>query len=283
MQSRRSSGEVQFLNWASFRWRVFIVGVVLVFSSQVQAQYAPNFDTFTPKFSLSGQQGWVTNDTNQANLIGYIPGYSESRTSYWAVLGGVVQTAPSTTSVDLYRAFTLPDNGSAATFSVNFAISSSATPYTNKDSFSWKFRTADGTPIVSLDFEPFDPTTLKIYWTTYDGTKSSTTYGIGYDAIYVLNATVTGLGTASPHFRVGLTDGDGAISTPINTTLPANTPTGIGEVAAGWKLVAATPAGFGANSLLFQNYSVVPEPSAIALLGLSGLTFLAARLRRKTA
>lgn len=279
MNLKRHPADSVASNRRATGWIVLVCSALL--SVTAHAQFTPNFDTYTPSFSLSGQQGWVTNDTNQKNYIGTVNGYSVPASSYWAELGGLLHSAPSTANVDLYRTFTLPDNGNAAVFSVNFAISSSSTPFTTQDAFSWKFRTADGTPIVSVDFKQLDSTTLKLYWTAYNGTQTSTTYGIGYNSVYLLNATVAGLGTSTPQFRVDLTDSDGISSTAINTSLSASTPTGIGQVAASWNLTSGTPAVFGSNSLLFHNYSVIPEPATLAFLGLSGVSLIALRLRRK--
>lgn len=251
-------------------------GILLVLSGQAQAQYVPNFDTFTGNYSLSGQDAWVTNDTNQANYVGTVVGYSASSSDYWAAIGGSVQVAPSGTDMLLYRPFNAMDS---ATFSAVFAISSPGR--LTKDSFGWQFQNAAGADIASVDFVYFNDTTLKIKWTDYAGNQEATSYGIGYDAAYTISASVLNLGTGAPQFQVSLTDGNNITTTPINLTLSASTPTGIAQVAAEWVL-AGTPAAYGDNTMYFSNYSVVPEPSAVAIVGLAVLSFVfVARLRRK--
>lgn len=263
-----------------------LAGIALVISSQAQAQYVPNFNTFLGNNTLSGQQQsdpielqWQTNDTGGANYVGVIPGYSTSGSDYWAGIGGIFGFTPSATTVDLWRTFTLPGGGSEGVFQTKFAITSPQSPRTNQDTFSWKFRTAAGTDIASVDFVPLNGTTLKLNWTN-NSTQTATAFGISYDSIYTISAVVSGLGT-DPKLLVTLTDGIGNTVTAVNNaSLAPGTPTGIGQVAADWKL-ANTTSNYGSNTMVFQNYSVVPEPGAILLLGLAGGAFAASLLRRK--
>jgi len=255
-------------------------------SSQSQAQYVPDFNTFLGNNTLSGQLQsddpnlqWQTNDANAANYVGVIPGYGSD---YWGGIGGIFQEAPSATNVDLWRTFTLPGGGSAGVFQTKFAITSPQTPYprTNRDSFSWKFRTAAGADIASVDFVPGNATTMLVKWTN-DSTQTATSFGISYDSIYTISAVVSGLGT-DPKLFVSITDSLGNTTTTVNNVaLALSTPTGIGQVAASWKLADAATANYGSNTMLFQNYSVVPEPGAVFLLGLAGGAFAVSRLRRK--
>jgi hypothetical protein len=263
-----------------------LAGIALAVSSQAHAQYIPDFNTFSGNNSLSGQKQsdpvelqWQTTDANAANYVGVIPGYSTSGSDYWAGIGGLFNAAPSATTVDLWRTFALPDGGNAGVFQTKFAITSPQSPRTNQDSFSWKFRTAAGADIASVDFVPLNGTTLKLNWSN-NSTQTTTAFGISYDSIYTISAVVSGLGT-DPKLFVSITDSLGNTTTTVNNVaLAPVTPTGIGQVAASWKL-ADTTANYGSNTMVFQNYSVVPEPGAILLLGFAGGAFAVSRLRRK--
>lgn len=127
-------------------------------------QYSPDFDTFDGGFTLSGQDGWDTNDGNQPDYVGQMPGYSDTVTDYRAVLGGAVVATgfdPSVQTVDLWRPFTLPGSGNNASFSATMAISSSQTPHLARDSFQWKFRSSLGQDIVTFDMVSLDAETIR--------------------------------------------------------------------------------------------------------------------------
>lgn len=276
---------------ALLRWVVFAVWLASAFPGHLCAQYAPDFSTFSPGFTISSQKDsdapddrWQTNDSNQANYIGVIYGYSQSLTDYWASLGGLTQLAPSERNVDLFRNFSLPADCNQAVFDVRFSITESKTPWVTRDAFAWKFRTPEGTNIVSLDFEPVsDSPVLKLYWTDCNGVRTPTTFGIGYNSIYSLHAVVSGLKTHDPVFSVNLTDSLGSTSNVIQAALPGNSPETVGQVAAAWMLSGATLADYGFNSLLFSGYSVVPEPSIFSLVILAGIGFYGfMRLKRLT-
>ena len=280
--------------WLSaFVRAILVAGWCAAFSlSPIYAQYVPDFSTFTPNFTLSGQKDsdvpdyrWQTNDVSQANYIGVIYGYSQTLTDYWASLGGLTRLAPSERNVDLFRNFSLPSDCNHAVFDVKFSITESKTPWVTRDAFAWKFRTPEGTNIVSLDFEPIsDSPALKLYWTDCNGVKTPTTFGIGYNSIYSLHAVVSGLATHAPVFSVSLTDSLGTTSNVIQTALPGNSPETIGQVAASWTLSGPSVSDYGFNSLLFSGYSVVPEPAISSLVILGGIGFFGfAVLKRLTA
>ncbi len=252
-----------------------------------QTGYAPNFDSFDGDSTLSGQDGWDTNDANQPDYVGEIPSYSTSTSDYWAALGGLVRQAPASPTTYLFRNFSLGDGGNA-TFSVKMAVTSSTSPRVNDDSFGWAFRQSDGTDIVSIDFVYNSPTVLQIRWTDYNGSQTSTSFGLAYNAQYDLTANLLNLGGTPTLTVVADPVGADPAQTVINTALNVATPSGISQVAAYWTLSNLTQSGgnyteYGSNGMVFQDYVVaVPEPSTIALGVLAFGGLLAYRRFRKT-
>jgi hypothetical protein len=268
-----------------------------VFIAQASAQYVTNFDTgFDPGFSLSGQidtdplaDQWASNDVNQPDYVGIIGGYSQTAGDYWGALGGLVVAPflyPTQSTVELSKSVTFanPADASNVYFSTRMAITTSVTPQTAKDSFSWTFKTAGGDDIVSLDFTPSaNPLVVQFKWTDYNGNQTATPNGIGYGTQFDLLISITNL-DSTPVFKVtyDAVGPDPAIEI-INTTLSALTPDQVGQFAATWtlsNLSGGSPyANYGYNAMLFDGVSLVPEPASLGLL-LLGSTLLLAKRRR---
>ncbi|MEI6279246.1 MAG: PEP-CTERM sorting domain-containing protein [Verrucomicrobiae bacterium] len=284
-----------------FHIPVLAASVALALSlSSAHAQYSPNFDTFDPYFTLSGQlagapvaEQWQTNDISQSDYLGPIDGYRDP--SNWALLGGLAVTTPKPYEVtaSLWRNFTLPD-ASFAQFNVDFAITAPTVGHPARDSFAWTFRTnsptesVPGTAIAGISFKPTNVDTgkLDIYWTNFNGDETLTGWSVGYGAIYSLQANVFDLGGASPYFTATLDpSGPDPKETIISTALNVSTPSGVGEVAVSWTLSdtsgGAPYANYGSNSILFQNYSAIPEPSTWVLFGVGAGALALVRRRKK--
>lgn len=168
-------------------------------------------------------------------------------------------------------------------------------PYTNADSFSFTLRSAAtptslGASLLSVTFSPAtnpitNPQTDLISYSINGGTPVSTTDGVSTNSIFHLQLTLTG--GATPGFVAVITDSNGPKSFGANLT--GVDPTTINQFSTDWNVADKTVTnggytGAGDNTLVFDNITVVPEPSTYAMMalgsvGLAGML----RLRRKRA
>lgn len=250
-------------------------------SAQVLS-YAPNFDTFSPNFSLSGQDAWTTSDTNQSDILGVLGSYSKSPTDYVAAIGGIAVATPgvgpSSITTELYRPVDLIDPSNVS-FSVDMGITNSSSPLTNRDSFAWTFRDGAGNLVGSVDFVPETQgmiNTWQINFTNAVGVTTTSTFEFSADGMIHLGVNFSGLGTGTPTVGVsfaGYSDWAAGTLGPTfsvfnNVALAGATPSDIASAGATWKIGGGSPSTYGNNSLIFDNYNLasVPEPSAMLLL-----------------
>ncbi len=272
----------------------FSLFLTLAGSGLAQAQYITNFDNFIPSSTLSGQietdpvaDQWASNDANQPDYVGELPGYSITTTDYWAMLGGAAVAPtfePTETTVVLSKSvsFATVEEANNVLFSTTMAISSSTPSRPDQDTFQWKFMTAGGADIVSLDFVP-NGSVVQFKWTDYNGTQTATPNGIGYNTQFDLFVSIGDLdGTPTFVVTVDPVGIDPAV-TIINTSLSTLTPEEVGQFAATWTLAdtaGGSPyANYGYNAILFDNVALVPEPSIAGLAAIGGLLMMVRRRR----
>jgi hypothetical protein len=265
----------------------------LLASAVLAAGYVSNFDDISGNASLSDADGWVTNDpfnpgTNagQTDFVGILSGYSQTVTDHWALLGGATGFSPGQPTIYLSRPVDLSGSASVS-FTTGMAVISSAVPRPNEDTFGWTFRNNLDVTLFSLLFDPNTAVNGDLAIRIYDSSNveiagaGSGSWSMFYNAIYSLDVSVNSLGVVDVNF----TDANSITTQVINGASTGIDPGDIAGVAATWILDDNTenPTGvygaFGSNSLVFDNYSLVPEPSSALLLGLAAFGFVTRRRR----
>ena len=267
-----------------------LVAALLTAGSVARGQgYSTTFDAnqgYMGGNTLSGQNGWDTNDNNQPDYVGTVSNYSVPASDFVGYLGGLGlsnSVVPSVTPVYLYRPFTLGTT-SAYAFNVDMAITRSGATYPTNESFGWTFRTSGGANLFSVDFVPTTAndsnnarTTLAVRYTVNGSAQVSPGNGFLSDAYYHLTVSVN---VAAKQFSISLTPTGGtAMVLASGISLGTNDPSTVAQVAATWNDNVANP---GANTMIFNNYGVtlVPEPSTWVMLGL-GVVGFTVMLRRR--
>ena len=286
-----------------------VAATLLVSGSEAYAQgYTTSFDNLTKNSSLSGQDGWTTNDEDtgattstgetigQSDYVGVVGGYSASTTDYLGSLGGEFQgsTVPGASTVFLDRPFTLGTT-TAYAFNVDMAIERSQSPFLNNDGFNWTFRNGN-TTVFSIDFVPQTATAstagaATVYAVRYTvpglgGGQTTTNNGILSDSLYHLKVSVNVLTNS---FSFAVMQGGTSIGAS-NVSLLTNLGSSVNEVAATWDVAKTNTTdnggytAVGSNTLIFNNYAVtVPEPSTWVVTGLGGLALMLVFRRRMRA
>jgi hypothetical protein len=257
------------------------------------AGYSTNFNDLLTNQSLSGQDGWETNDPyndagtpsdfsddfGQADSVEEIaPGDNIAR------LGGIYFPGNPVTHVS--HAFDLSSSDLIA-FNTLLLITPSSDGLA-QDTFGWTFQTTSGSDVFSLRFTPSGSTFLTADWFNSSGVEQANSLdvvNIQYGTYYQLAININ---KSTNQFNAFISAEDGSGTEPVvingdlgSQSLGAND---IGRLAATWILAnPSTPgtqqANAGDNSMVFDNVSVVPEPSAIALLGLGCASLLFRRRR----
>lgn len=270
----------------------FLAVQLLLAGVTLAAGYITNFDSISGNATLSDADGWVTNDPydvigdfGQADFVGVIPGYSTTVDDHWAALGGITGFAPGQPTIILSRPVDLT-GASRATFTVAMAVSSSAIPRANKDTFGWTFRNSSDITLFSLLLDPNTADNNGLNIRMYNSSNVElTAYGSGdydiyYNSIYSLEVFVNELGFTTVNF----TDGNLITTQVITNAVTGINPADIAGVAATWILKVPATAGteqtaYGSNALIFDNYSLIPEPSSTLLVSVATLALLARRKR----
>ena len=297
--------------------RTLVAGCVALaaWSHTASAQtpiFSTNFDNYTASQSLSGQQGWTSDDLytgasynpgtgareiGQSENVESNTGYATSTSDLQPYVGGAVNTAPGTTgngavpghpTTYVYNPFSL-GTARAMQFDVDFAVSQPGTRA--HDSFGFTFQNGGATNLFSVNFVPTSGnlTTNDNISITAGGVTAapvaSFTLGSRYHLTVNVNITAgTFAATIQPETATGtLTPKPAAFTGTITdvaaTWTLANTTATAATTAGGTNSTAY--AGAGSNSLLFDNYAVtVPEPSTYVLFG-SGAAALALGWRRR--
>lgn len=291
---------------------------VLSNSTQAASIYHSTFDALDSDYALTQQEApdlWETNDpyvagtgAGQIEMVARLAGYSTpEETDLWVVLGGLAandvpavaeRAVPGSFSVSVWKPFSsdglLNGDGGANTIrlEVDFAITSSGLGRPEEDSFSWSFADADGNSIFRLALEPAGtvPETLALKWYNSAGQVTPTPNSLAYDAIYQLQVEVAMDDPSRDAFTVRIRDGFGVTSTVLNNVaLAEGAAASLARIGVRWDILDPAvdangdPARYGANSIVFNDFSIatVPEPGAACLLTAGALLGIARRPRRR--
>jgi hypothetical protein len=236
-------------------------------------------------------------DLGSTSFLGFVTNwtYGLSNQGYQSVyFGGFFATngvLPGITNPAIYREFDHTFGTAATAFSVDFGIIGPSVDvsgaYTNNDTFGFNLASTNGVSLAAFQFNPVGaaPGFLQVNWLqngTNVVTNGSTFSGvqIQYDALYRLTATlvsntvsmeIAGLTTQDGGPGVGITNYSvGAATMVVNGgAISGGLTSSDFEVAAlTWDLASGDNLDPGANFMLVNTVSVVPEPSSLALVGL---------------
>ena len=221
---------------------------------------------------------WVTSDANQRDdiLASSNNAYSGYSGDSWGAMGGELGN-PSQAEVELYNPVKI---GSAFTMSMEFVVTSSTAASGNpiNDTFGLTFRNTSNNLLFQILFTPdagSPNSLLDVVWND-GGSNSSQQLQIDRNAAY--NIQVTG-NLAAATFQSTVSVASNPSSQGSFSGSMASTGQTLSAAALTWQ--TATASAPGNNLLLFNNYSVIPEPSALISFLLGGATLVLWRPRRK--
>jgi hypothetical protein len=267
--------------------------------------------------SAPASEQWQTTDPYNAgtdrgstSLISHINGWSYGLSSqgynsvYFGGYNADNGVLPGSSTPVLYREFDHTFGSAATTFSVDFGIVGPSTDlsglYVNNDRFAFSLLSTNSAELATFVLNPGAslPGFLQLEWVqngtnvVADGTTFKN-FQIQYDALYRLTATVegtsltmdiAGLNPESGGPGIGITNY--AVSTNVNVISNGAISSGLTssdfEVAAiAWDLESGDSEQPGANYMIVNTVSVVPEPSTIALLTVAAGALAVAGWRRR--
>ncbi|HWB07135.1 MAG TPA: PEP-CTERM sorting domain-containing protein [Verrucomicrobiales bacterium] len=235
------------------------------------AGYSTNFNSgYDSSQAVAGQNGWTINDstTDLSFFVTY-------NTTDAAAIGGYY-TSPALGNVRLSHSLSLPLVQTS--LGADFAIVPSTVTFPGRDTFGWSVYNGSGLNLLTIQFEPdsVNQTLLNITWSTGAGSATTTGWAVQYDGPYSLQVAFASGGGSDATFTASIT---GANTVSFNGSLPGMANETVGSIGQHFVQQAAAA---GDNYMLFDNLSVVPEPSTGALLLTLLMLPLAAR-RRKAA
>jgi len=249
-------------------------------------------------------------DRGSTSLIGFINGwtYGLSTQGYNSVFFGGYNAdndvLPGSTTPALYREFNHTFGSAPTTFSVDFGIIGPSTSlsgfYVNNDRFAFSLLSTNGGELATfvLNPGPASPGFLQVEWfqngtnVVADGVIFKN-FQIQYNALYRLSATVeggsltmdiAGLNPENGGPGIGITNYEVASSANVinNGAITDGFSSSDFEAAAIiWDLESGDSELPGANYMIVNTVSVVPEPSTIALLAVAAGTLALAGWHRR--
>lgn len=220
---------------------------------------------------LDGVDGWSQSPANNtpASPLTWV-----NASPAGGAIGGFYD-APSSVPVTVGRTFTGVDAGPKS-ISFQGAIGDSTNLFPDRDTFGFTVADGSGDTLLTVSFVPdsqsLDPdadlsSTYTVFYAFGTGGLISSSNAITESGLYNFGLTLDGTGAV---FNFG--------TTSQNFTFAGN-PAGLDLNDGTLTLTYNWQSGLGDNFLLFNNISVVPEPSSAALLGLGVLGFFARRRR----
>lgn len=244
------------------------------FSAAHAATYSTDFTGFTLNQPVAGQDDWMIDDpTPDASYIMSVTGWGRV-----ATLGYVFPLNNS--SVYLSHAANTPLVG--ATFSVKFQVQDSTNDGPARDTFGFRLENGSGQNLFSFYLNPYDqdadPEDDYAYhtfaWSSSSTAPTVLLPGVAAEETKAYTLTVAfALSGANDVTFTGDVNGSA-----FSGVIPGLAAESIQELGAFWTPLNG-PEDPGTNFLIFDNISLVPEPSA-ALLGLAGISLSIIRRRR---
>jgi hypothetical protein len=243
------------------------------------AGYVTQFDSppFNgPDTTVVGVDGWTLNDTNQDIAAILMNAITPGSPGLAFGDGDFAPPASGNTTIGLTNSYTEFVAGTKATFSFRLIDSSSGT-FADRDGFGFSIQS--GTDSIEILFESIDdtlPANNGASWKVgHSVNGGSTTYfpasiGLEDNSVYTFSLSITASG-ANSNVGINISGASDSFIAPISPTASASSFSFL------WRDQGA--AGFDSSYLLVDNLSVVPEPSAMALLAAAGLGFSVRRRR----
>ncbi len=284
---------------------MLLFGVLLGSFSVASAPSAKAyFEDFNPpaytENNLSTQNGWVSTDPtsldvagSNSDFVGNIqdvnsnPVLFSSTSNYIAQLGGVFlpDNAPGGTNIVLsHTTGVVGDALNGVQLKVDFSIASSSLANPNRDEFGFRL-TAAGAEYVTLYFTPdsLDANLLDFRLSTGGAIPSSQTNpdnSLPYNSASSLQLFIDQFNKLTA-IITDVNNNTFTIFSDVDVSSAGAVPTAVDGVAAVFNVTGATGADAGSNSILFDNLSVVPEPSTMGLSVIAGLGGMLMVVRRR--
>lgn len=249
------------------------------------AVYFTNFNGYSIG-DINGQNGWTSNgataDTGFIQSIGGAPWNGRA-----ATIGFVDPVTPSVPYVSRSISTPLVGGGVPTSFSVLFQIQDSDSGYgpgaEDRDSFGFRLQNGSGANLFSFILTPFAQVAEPENSTNFNTFSWSTGTGAPTVALPGGNAAQENFAYTFTVNFFDLGSGNVGFNADVNGAAFGGTLTGLGSetissFGAFWDTTTGT-ASPGSNFMIFDNVSLVPEPSS-ALLGLLGASCVFLRRRR---
>lgn len=237
---------------------------------------------------MVGQDGWTANDLTTADVGSII-----NAGGVWGSRTGTTGFVAPVTRPDLYVSRNVADvsllTGSTS-FSVLYQVIDSDSGYGAgaeiRDTFGFRLENAAGDNLFSFFLNPFDQDAVPendtafhtFSWSTGNNAPTVALNGLASQELFAYTFTISffDAGGTNVGFNASI-NGDS-----FSGTLNGLASESIGRIGATWNLTDTTEVNGeyfgGSNFLLFDNVTLVPEPSTTLLVGLAGIGLA---LRRK--
>ena len=270
--------------------------VMAVFAGSSNASvYIDNFESYGLGDITTGgnaAHGWVSSDPTAG--VGYVQNLNGSWGSRSASIGFVSPLLNDNVFLSHTASTPLVGGGVDASFSARFQVIDSDAGYNdplavppitgseNRDKFGFRLESSTGANLFTFYLNPTsqvpDPQSQTEYnsysWSTGTGAATVALPGYGSQETFAYTLTVN-------FFNAG--GGDVGFNADVNGSgfsgvIPGAASESIANFGAIWNTLNGKTAP-GSNFMVFDNVSLVPEPSS-ALLGLLGVSFVFVRRRR---